>query len=283
MSTPSVAPYDVVVVGARPAGAATALVLARAGLRILVVDRGIYGADTVSPHASSAVRCCSSLYAPRRTVLDPILVDAARDAGAEVRFGVAVTELRRDGNGRSPRHCRHLPHQPRPDLCLRRHFAPAVPTRIAAGCGIRLHTAPGPGCPGGARRGRRRPRAAPGVRRAAARVTPPSVRAWVGVGRRRRLRQGPDHRPRPHRRPPRRRALGSCNHRRRRREAPEAVALAAYQATRDRLSERLSAVTDANAIAWDLDEIRRLLLQLSDAMSDEVWWLRALEPISAAA
>jgi len=66
-------------------------------------------------------------------------------------------------------------------------------------------------------------------------------------------------------------------------EAPEAVALAAYQATRDRLSERLSAVTDANAIAWDLDEIRRLLLQLSDAMSDEVWWLRALEPIGAAA
>lgn len=61
------------------------------------------------------------------------------------------------------------------------------------------------------------------------------------------------------------------------------MALAAYQATRDRLSERLSAVTDANAIAWDLDEIRRLLLQLSDAMSDEVWWLRALEPIGAAA
>jgi 2-polyprenyl-6-methoxyphenol hydroxylase-like FAD-dependent oxidoreductase len=37
---------------------------------------------------------------PRRTVLDPILVDAARDASAEVRFGVAVTDLRRDGNGR---------------------------------------------------------------------------------------------------------------------------------------------------------------------------------------
>ena len=65
---------------------------------------------------------------------------------------------------------------------------------------------------------------------------------------------------------------------------PEAVALAAYQATRDRLSERLFAVTDAIAsFAWDLDEIRRLLLQLSDAMSDEVRGLRALEPIGAAA
>ena len=51
MSTPSVAPYDVVVVGARPAGAATALVLARAGLRVLVVDRGNDGADTISAHA----------------------------------------------------------------------------------------------------------------------------------------------------------------------------------------------------------------------------------------
>ena len=41
-----------------------------------------------------------ALYAPRRTVLDPILVDAARDAGVEVRFGVTVTGLRRDSSGR---------------------------------------------------------------------------------------------------------------------------------------------------------------------------------------
>jgi flavin-dependent dehydrogenase len=33
-------------------------------------------------------------------VLDPILVNAARDAGAEVRFGVTVAGLRRDGHGR---------------------------------------------------------------------------------------------------------------------------------------------------------------------------------------
>ena len=41
-----------------------------------------------------------ALYAPRRTVLDPILVDAAAAAGAEVRFGVAVTDVERDGSGR---------------------------------------------------------------------------------------------------------------------------------------------------------------------------------------
>src|SRR5580765_2295463 len=114
--------YDVVVVGARPAGAATAMLLARAGLRVLVVDRTRYGADTLSTHAlmrggvmqlhrwglldhivdagTPPVRRTTfryanddvtvtikpshgvdALYAPRRTVLDPVLVDAAIAAG----------------------------------------------------------------------------------------------------------------------------------------------------------------------------------------------------------
>ena len=42
---------DAVVVGARCAGAATALLLARAGARVLVVDRGVYGSDATSTHA----------------------------------------------------------------------------------------------------------------------------------------------------------------------------------------------------------------------------------------
>src|SRR4030095_16297305 len=49
-STPSV-DFDVVIVGARCAGAATALLLARQGLRVLAIDRGHYGTDTVSTHA----------------------------------------------------------------------------------------------------------------------------------------------------------------------------------------------------------------------------------------
>ncbi len=134
-------PYDVVVVGARPAGAATAMVLARAGLRVLVVDRSRYGADTISTHAllrggvlqlarwglldavvaagTPPVRGCvfqygdervrvkvkpsagvDALYAPRRTVLDPLLVEAAREAGADVRFGITVTHVCRDRSGR---------------------------------------------------------------------------------------------------------------------------------------------------------------------------------------
>ena len=132
--------YDVVVVGARAAGAATAFLLARHGLRVLLVDRGRSGADTLSTHAlmrggvlqltrwglldqiiaagTPAVRRTTfryaddlvpitlkesygveALYAPRRTVLDPILVDAAAAAGAEVRFGVAVTGVERDRHG----------------------------------------------------------------------------------------------------------------------------------------------------------------------------------------
>jgi flavin-dependent dehydrogenase len=42
---------DAVIVGARCAGAATALLLARAGARVLLVDKGVYGSDTLSTHA----------------------------------------------------------------------------------------------------------------------------------------------------------------------------------------------------------------------------------------
>ena len=41
-----------------------------------------------------------ALYAPRRVILDAILADAARSAGAELRFGTSVTGLRRDRTGR---------------------------------------------------------------------------------------------------------------------------------------------------------------------------------------
>ena len=43
--------FDVIVVGARVAGAATAMLLARSGLRVLLMDRDRHGADTLSTHA----------------------------------------------------------------------------------------------------------------------------------------------------------------------------------------------------------------------------------------
>jgi flavin-dependent dehydrogenase len=131
--------HDVIVVGARCAGAGAALQLARAGLDVLVVDRAPSPGDTLSTHAllragvlqlhrwgvledviaagTPAVHGTTfhladgdipitikpyagvdAFYAPRRSVLDAILVDAARAAGAEVRFGVRAVDVLRDGD-----------------------------------------------------------------------------------------------------------------------------------------------------------------------------------------
>lgn len=49
---PSISPdYDVIVVGARVAGASTAMLLARRGHRVLMVDRATMPSDVVSTHA----------------------------------------------------------------------------------------------------------------------------------------------------------------------------------------------------------------------------------------
>jgi 2-polyprenyl-6-methoxyphenol hydroxylase-like FAD-dependent oxidoreductase len=42
--------YDAIVVGARCAGAPTALLLARRGYRVLLVDRAAFPSDTMSTH-----------------------------------------------------------------------------------------------------------------------------------------------------------------------------------------------------------------------------------------
>ncbi|GAB3977266.1 NAD(P)/FAD-dependent oxidoreductase [Plantactinospora veratri] len=129
--------YDVIVVGSRVAGAATAMLLGRRGLRVLAVDRARFPSDTLSTHqvqvpgvarlhrwgllerlaaagtpASREIRLdtgdvvlagrypgyqgVDALYSPRRTLLDALLVDAAREAGVEVREGFDVDELVRD-------------------------------------------------------------------------------------------------------------------------------------------------------------------------------------------
>lgn len=133
--------YDVIVVGARVAGAATAMLLARAGLKVLAVDRATFPSDAISSHqvqvpgiallhrwglldnlvaagtpATRRVRFdpghvvldgsfpsadgVDALYSPRRTLLDAMLVTAARDAGAEVLEGVRVEDLSHDQSGR---------------------------------------------------------------------------------------------------------------------------------------------------------------------------------------
>jgi flavin-dependent dehydrogenase len=125
--------YDVIVVGARCAGSPTAMLLARKGYRVLVVDKAEFPSDTISTHlvhppGVAALKRWGLLerllatgcpgidtyafdfegltiagapgtdeaplaYAPRRTVLDKLLVDAASEAGAEVREGFTVADV----------------------------------------------------------------------------------------------------------------------------------------------------------------------------------------------
>ncbi|MGW6564815.1 NAD(P)/FAD-dependent oxidoreductase [Streptomyces sp. NPDC054975] len=129
--------HDVIVVGARCAGAPTAMLLARLGHRVLLVDRATFPSDTISTHlihppglaalerwglldrvvetgcpaidtyafdlgpfviaGSPAGEGFDASYAPRRTVLDKILVDAAAESGTEVREGFTVDEILFDG------------------------------------------------------------------------------------------------------------------------------------------------------------------------------------------
>jgi len=125
--------FDVIVVGARCAGSPTAMLLARKGYRVLVVDRATFPSDTISTHVVHP-RAVAALarwglierlkatgcppihtytfdfgpftisgspgtadspvsYCPRRTVLDKLLIDAASEAGAEIREAFTVEEL----------------------------------------------------------------------------------------------------------------------------------------------------------------------------------------------
>ena len=89
---------DVVVVGARRAGAATALLLASAGHDVVLVDRGALPSDTLSTHAIA--RSGMVPVAPGRHTLDPLLVEAAVAAGAQLATGVTVDGVRRRFDGR---------------------------------------------------------------------------------------------------------------------------------------------------------------------------------------
>ncbi len=125
--------YDVIVVGARCAGSPTAMLLARKGYRVLLVDKATFPSDTVSTHlvhppgvaalsrwglldrvvatgappidtysfdfgpftisGAAGTDDAPVAYGWRRTVLDEVLVESASEAGAEVREGFAVEDV----------------------------------------------------------------------------------------------------------------------------------------------------------------------------------------------
>ena len=133
--------HDVVIVGGRCAGAATAYLLASLGHDVAVVERAELPSDTLSTHGfarggvvqlsrwgllddlmatgAPAIRRVTvgspagvrtlpvkdragvdHLVAPRRTVLDALLLDAARSAGATVHTATAMTDALRAPDGR---------------------------------------------------------------------------------------------------------------------------------------------------------------------------------------
>lgn len=126
--------YDLIIVGARVAGSSAAMLAARAGLRVLLLDRAGFPSDTLSTNYIHQPGCarlarwglldsviasgCPAIpktrfeadgivieggispdyvqhnaYAPRRHILDHIILTAAREAGAEVRERCTVTGL----------------------------------------------------------------------------------------------------------------------------------------------------------------------------------------------
>jgi flavin-dependent dehydrogenase len=132
--------YDAIIIGARCAGSPTAMLLARKGYKVLLLDRASFPSDTISTHiillkgvaklkkwdladkiissgcpvihhlafdlgpikisaSPPPLNGTSEVMAPRRIILDKILVDAAVDAGAELRDNSTVEEILME-NGR---------------------------------------------------------------------------------------------------------------------------------------------------------------------------------------
>lgn len=139
--------YDAIVVGARCAGSPTAMLLARKGYRVLLVDRARFPSDAVSTHivwppgvarlrrwgllerivasgcpairrlrfdvgpfalvgAPPAIDGVSEAFAPRRRVLDAILVEAAAESGAELRERCSFEGVVTDGERVTGIRCR---------------------------------------------------------------------------------------------------------------------------------------------------------------------------------
>ena len=126
---------DVVIIGAGPAGSATALFLAQLGYAVTLLDRAAFPRDkpcgeyltpgavnilrdeigvlpalmaagaarltreTVVPHSSHSFSGATKALACPRVVTDNVLRDAAEAAGAQIIEGVNIRRILRDGDG----------------------------------------------------------------------------------------------------------------------------------------------------------------------------------------
>ena len=91
MSTTDRSRHDVVIVGGRVAGSATAMLLARLGHDVVVVDQGSFASDTISTHSIAR----SGVVQLRRWGLLDEVLDSGAPAIREVTFNAGGESVRR--------------------------------------------------------------------------------------------------------------------------------------------------------------------------------------------
>ena len=121
--------YDVVVVGARCAGAATARLLAARGLDVLLLERGMLPSDTLSTHGLARG---GVVQLSRWGLLDDVLASGA-PAVREVVFGVEGDETRRPIKPAAGVDCLVAPRRTHLDALL-------AASAVAAGAELRTRT-----------------------------------------------------------------------------------------------------------------------------------------------
>jgi flavin-dependent dehydrogenase len=121
--------FDVVVVGARCAGSPLALMLARMGLRVCVVDRGRFPSETLSTHV---IQPCGVAILERLGLLDAIITAGAV---ALTRFTLVAEDARVDADLDA-----EVERYGAPGLCVRRVTMDNLLVQGAAAAGAEVRT-----------------------------------------------------------------------------------------------------------------------------------------------
>jgi 2-polyprenyl-6-methoxyphenol hydroxylase-like FAD-dependent oxidoreductase len=118
--------HDAIVVGARCAGSSTAMLLARQGLKVLLVDRATFPSDTISthilwPHGAEILARWGLLHTLAATGVPPICRRMTFDVGPFALRGT-IPDANNGMGG----------------ICPRRSVLDSLLVNAAAGCGVEV-------------------------------------------------------------------------------------------------------------------------------------------------